>query len=79
MIPPEKEMIPPEQKAIDLVDSFRIILMDDDTDCSNELLCTTIAIKHAIIVTHEVINAIDVYSLFEIEYWETVKKELEKM
>lgn len=72
-------MIPPEQKAIDLVDSFRIILMDDDTDCGNEILCTSIAIEHATIVADEVLQALDVYSVYEIEYWETVKKELEKM
>lgn len=43
----------PKQKANNLVDSFRIILMNEDTDCGNEILCTMIAIKHAEICVNE--------------------------
>ena len=43
----------PKQKANDLVDSFRIILMNEDTDCGNEILCNMIAIKHAEICVNE--------------------------
>lgn len=45
-----------EQKANDLVNEFRVILMDEDTDCGNEILCTLIAQKHASIVCNEVIR-----------------------
>lgn len=73
------KIIPPEQKATDLVNSFRMILMNEDTDCGNEILCTSIAIEHATIVADEVLQALDAYSVFEIEYWRTIKKKLEKM
>ena len=43
----------PKEKANDLVDTFRIILMNEDTDCGNEILCTMIAIKHAEICVKE--------------------------
>ena len=46
----------PRQKANDLVDSFRIILMNEDTDCGNEILCTMIAIKHAETCVNEVME-----------------------
>jgi hypothetical protein len=35
----------PQQTSTDLVNQFRMILMDEDTDCGNEILCTSIAIK----------------------------------
>tara|TARA_R110000824_G_scaffold395070_6_gene595411 strand:+ start:11883 stop:12119 length:237 start_codon:yes stop_codon:yes gene_type:complete len=49
-------MISPKEKANNLVDTFRIVLMNEDTDCGNEILCTIIAIKHAEICINEVIE-----------------------
>ena len=46
----------PKQKANDLVDSFRVILMNEDTDCGNEILCTLIAIKNAEICINEIME-----------------------
>ena len=46
----------PRDKAIELVDIFRMILMNENTDCGNEILCTTIATKHAIIVCDEALS-----------------------
>jgi hypothetical protein len=46
----------PKDKANDLVDTFRIILMNEDTDCGNEILCTSIAIKHALICVAEILQ-----------------------
>jgi len=43
----------PKEKANELVDNFRIILMNEDTECGNEMLCTMIAIKHAEICLNE--------------------------
>jgi hypothetical protein len=40
-------MITPKQKAVELVDSFKVILVNEDTDCGHEILCTIIAIKSA--------------------------------
>jgi hypothetical protein len=46
----------PKEKANELVDCFRIILMNQDTDCGNEILCTMIAIKHAEICVAETLQ-----------------------
>jgi hypothetical protein len=42
-----------------LVNQYRTILMNEDTDCGNEILCTSIAIKNALIATNEIISVID--------------------
>lgn len=46
----------PKEKANNLVDTFRIVLMYEDTDCGNEILCSLIAIKNAEICINEVIE-----------------------
>jgi len=33
----------PKEKAQDLVNRYRAILMNENTDCGEEILCTTIA------------------------------------
>ena len=68
----------PLQKAQDLVNQFKNILMDEDTDCGNEMLCTSIAIKNAMIVMNEVIKATSNNSKQDY-YWINVRHELEKM
>ena len=47
----------PKEKAEDLVNSFRMILMNEDTDCGNEILCTSIAKKSALIAVDEIIKS----------------------
>jgi hypothetical protein len=78
----------PEEKAEDLVNQYRMVLMDADTDCGNELLCTSIAIKNALICVNEIIKSIakiegieklGVIELNTLEYWNNVKQELEKL
>jgi len=64
----------PKEKAKDLVNQFRVVLMDEDTECGNELLCTSIAIKNALILVEEVL----VYTNYSA-YWREVKKEIEKL
>ena len=32
-----------KDKAIELVDTYRIMLMNSDTECGEEILCTVIA------------------------------------
>jgi hypothetical protein len=68
----------PKEKAEDLVNQFAVILMDEDTDCGNEILCTSIAIKNAMIVMNEVIKATSNNSKQDY-YWINVRHELEKM
>jgi hypothetical protein len=46
----------PKEKAISLVDSYRIILMNEDTECGNEILCSVIAKRCALIAVDEMID-----------------------
>jgi hypothetical protein len=46
----------PQQKATQLVDTYRAMLMNEDTECGNEILCTIIAKKSALIAIDEVIK-----------------------
>lgn len=78
----------PKEKAKELVGQFRMILMDEDTDCGHEILCTSIAIKNALICIDEIINSSpsipilsDCGSFGEdinlsTKYWKKVKKEI---
>lgn len=76
-------MSTPKEKAQELVNTFRMILMDEDTDCGNELLCTSIAIKNAIVAVNEIIDAIDWHEFEtpnkELNYWLDVRKEIKKL
>jgi len=78
----------PKQKAQDLVYQFKNILMDEDTDCGNEVLCTSIAIKNALILTYEVANRVPYQNKsnrnkinddLTVEYWAEVWEELGKL
>jgi hypothetical protein len=78
----------PKLKAEKLVDTYRIILMDEDTDCGNEVLCTLIAKKFALIAVDEILNSnpccedSDRGGNFQWAsneyYWQEVKQEIEK-
>ena len=78
----------PKEKAIELVTQFKLILMDEDTDCGNEILCTSIAIKNALILTYEVANRVPYQNKsnrnkinddLTVEYWADVREELGKL
>jgi hypothetical protein len=45
-----------KEKAISLVDSYRIILVNEDTECGNEILCSVIAKKCALVAVDEMID-----------------------
>ena len=71
----------PKDKAIELVDSYQIMLMNEDTDFGQEILCTIIAKKSALIAVDEIMKAMDDVMLpnpFK-QYWEQVKQEIEKI
>jgi hypothetical protein len=76
-------MSTPKEKAQELVNTYRMILMDEDTDCGNELLCTSIAIKNAVVAVNEIIDAIDWHEFEtpnkELNYWLDVRKEIKKL
>lgn len=78
----------PKEQAQDLVIQFKNILMDEDTDCGNEVLCTSIAIKNALILTYEVGRRVPYQKIsssnlikddLTVEYWAEVMKKLRKM
>jgi uncharacterized membrane protein len=74
----------PKEKAISLVNRYRIILMNEDTECGNEILCTGIAKRCALIAVDEILD-VDYFDMSEehfeniMEYWEQVKHEIEKL
>ena len=73
----------PKDKANDLVDAYRIILMNEDTDCGEEILCTVIAKKSALIAVDEIIKQSWDYREIDLganyDYWTKVKHEIEKI
>jgi hypothetical protein len=73
----------PEEKALSIVNTSRMILMDEDTDCGNEILCTSIAIKNALVAVNEIIQAIDWHEYEtpnkELNYWLEVRKEINNL
>jgi hypothetical protein len=80
-----KEIISPKEKANDLVNTYRMILMDADTECGNEILCTSIAIKTALVAINQMILLVDAYLPLDehvielFDYLQQVKKELRKL
>jgi hypothetical protein len=71
----------PKDKAIELVDSYRIMLMNSDTECGEEILCTVIAKQCALIAVDEVIQAMDNVMLpnpFK-QYWNKVKQKIQAL
>jgi len=75
----------PEQRALSIVNTYRMILMNEDTDCGNEILCTSIAIKTALVSINQMILLVDAYLPIDKEvidlfdYLQQVKTELKKL
>lgn len=76
----------PKEKAQDLVNQFRIVLMDEDTECGNEILCTSIAIKNAFITVNNILSELQTIHCYgendiedSVQWYEEVKQELEKL
>ena len=49
----------PQEKANNLVNTFRMIFMNADTECGEEILCTILAKECAKIAVQEIILAIN--------------------
>ena len=69
----------PKEKAQDLVNRYRAILMNEDTNCGEEILCTTIAKKIALTTVDEISSVISQGVLLRIVYWNEVKQEIENL
>jgi hypothetical protein len=48
-----------KERANELVDKYRIILMNQDTQCGEEILCTGIAKRCALICVDEMLDIIN--------------------
>lgn len=69
----------PKEKAQDLVNRYRAILMNENTDCGEEILCTTIAKKIAMDVVDEIISVIAQGALLRVVYYDEVKQEIKNL
>jgi hypothetical protein len=71
----------PKEKAIELVDTYKFVLWSEDTQCGDEILCTGIAKRCALIAVDEIINQCWDYREIDLQasydYWEQVKKEIQ--
>jgi len=66
-----------KDKANELVDTYRMMLMNEDTECGQEILCTIIAKKSALIAVDAVLSMAS-HSATK-QYWEQVKMEIQKI
>ena len=74
--------------AKELVDSYRVILMNSDTECGEEILCTTIAKQCALKAVEQMISVLPFtdlntslgkYCEKERAYLEQVRQEIQKL
>jgi hypothetical protein len=63
-----------QEKAEKIVNQFRVILMNEDTDCGNEVLCTLIAKKSALLTVDEIMK---VEQAVKMAFWKQVKKQIQ--
>ncbi len=63
----------PKETAKELINSYRFILMNEDTECGNEILCTSIAKQCAIIAVDEILR--HCYEVMK-QFWQQVKQEI---
>jgi hypothetical protein len=68
-----------QTKASELVDSYRMILMNEDTDCGNEILCTQIAKQCVLILCEEMLSQFTWRPSIGTSFWEDVKYEILKL
>jgi hypothetical protein len=70
----------PKEKAFELVDTYKFVLWSEDTQCGEEILCTGIAKRCALIAIDEIINSTSwQYITNGLDYWNEVKNEIEKL
>jgi hypothetical protein len=68
-----------KERANELVDKYRIILMNQDTQCGEEILCTIIAKQCALIAVDEIFDSGLLVMIDDEQYWYDVKQEIEKL
>ena len=68
----------PKDKAEKLVNEYRIMLMQTDTDAGEEILCTLIAKESALICVDEIRDNLPLISEIQ-DYWTEIKNEIIKL
>jgi hypothetical protein len=70
-----------KDKARELVDTYRIMLMNSDTECGEEILCTVIAKQCALIAVDKILKQCWDYRDIDLQasydYWQEVKQEIQ--
>jgi hypothetical protein len=74
----------PKEKAEELVDVYRLILIKSNTDAGEEILCTLLAKECALVAVDEVLDFMDRFDLdlemkHQYKWWKEVKQEIEKL
>jgi hypothetical protein len=74
----------PKEKAFELVDTYKFVLWSEDTQCGEEILCTGIAKRCALIALDLRLESDFLFTSIEyeedsLEYWQQVKYEIEKL
>jgi hypothetical protein len=64
----------PKEKAENLVNNYRYILMAEDTDCGEEILCTTIAKRCALFAVDLILS-----EFYADDFYIEVKQEIKKI
>jgi hypothetical protein len=68
----------PKEKAENLVNNYRYILMAEDTDCGEEILCTKIAKRCALFTVDEIRDNLPLITDIQ-NHWLQVKQEIEQL
>jgi hypothetical protein len=69
----------PKEKAFELVDTYKFVLWSEDTQCGEEILCTGIAKRCALIAVDEILSNKELLNHLDYEWWNEVKHEIEKL
>jgi hypothetical protein len=68
----------PKEKAEELVDTYKFVLWSEDTQCGEEILCTGIAKRCALIAIDEILDELP-FENKNREYWYRVQFEIEQI
>lgn len=68
-----------KEKAEDLVDCYKFVFWNEDSECGEEILCTVIAKKCALIAVDEILNEYWSHNTKRRDWWKEVKQEIEKL
>lgn len=63
-----------EKKAVEIFMAHYLILLDSDSEKSEEILISLLAIKSAIVTVETVLSLKK-----DVDFWEKVKQEIEKL